>query len=237
MGVDHPGLQMTMSQLVRTIRRIARQTIQNASIGRAGIRVYDGGWIRIEDGGLQITGIASVSGRLEGSGTLDWTGPVNLKGAQSVTGPTTFTGKMTVNGAWELNGNGSIDGSVNITGPLNVLGIWKLTGNGDIIGDVDITGILRLMSDLLVKAGGRIVVEGGNQIVLEQSGGVARMGMGASEIRGGDGIGLYPNSGPSIISTAAGLRFAGLPTIDSATAGLPTNSLYIDSLGYVRRVT
>jgi hypothetical protein len=220
MGVDHPGLGMTMGELVRTIRRIARQTIQNASIGRAGIRVYDGGWIRIEDGGLSITGTGvvsgtfDVSGTLKGSGTFDWTGPMNLKGAQNVTGPTTFVGK------------------VDITGPLNVLGTWKLTGNGEIIGDVDLKGILRLLSDLLVKSGGRIVIEGADQIVLEQSGGVARMRMGASEIRGGDGIGLYPNSGPSIISTSAGLRIASLPTISGATP-----NVYMDAQGFLRRIT
>ncbi len=214
MGVDHPGLPFSMQDLIRTVRRIARQTIQNASIGRAGIRVYDGGWIRIEDGGLQVTGTASVSGTLTGSGTFDWTGPMNLKGAQNVTGPTTFVGK------------------VDITGPLDVLGTWKLTGNGEIIGDVDLKGILRLLSDLLVKAGGRIVIEGADQIVLEQSGGVARMRMGASEIRGGDGIGLYPNSGPSIISTSAGLRIASLPTISGATP-----NVYMDAQGFLRRIT
>lgn len=114
MGVDHPGRGMSMPDLIRTIRRIARQTIQNASIGRAGIRVYDGGWIRIEDGGLQVTGTATVTGRLEGSGTFDWTGPMNLKGAQSITGPTTFTGQMTVNGPWKMVGNGEITGNVKV---------------------------------------------------------------------------------------------------------------------------
>lgn len=112
MGVDHPGLQFTMADLVRTIRRVAKATIQNASIGRAGIRVYDGGWIRIEDGGLVVTGTARVTGRLEGSGTFDWTGPMNLKGAQTITGPTTFTGQMTVNGPWKMVGNGEITGNV-----------------------------------------------------------------------------------------------------------------------------
>lgn len=206
MGVDHPGLPQTIGDLIRLIKRIAKATLQNASIGRAGLRVYDGGWIRIEDGGLSVTGTADVSGYLNitgtltGTGTFDWSGPLN------------------------------------ITGALDVIGPWMLTGNGDIAGDVDITGILRLLSDLLVKAGGRIVVEGANQIVLEQSGGVARMRMGASEIRGGDGIGMYSDSGPSIISTSAGLRIFPLPTIDNASAGLPVNSLYIDGTGFIRRV-
>ncbi|MEJ6554022.1 hypothetical protein PQI51_03165 [Microbacterium esteraromaticum] len=229
MGVDHPGLKMTFPDLVRLMRKIARQTFQNSSIGRAGFRVYDGGWIRIEDGGLQVTGIASVSGRLEGSGTLDWTGPVNLKGAQSVTGPTTFTGKMTVNGAWEINGNGAIDGSVNITGPLNVLGVWDLTGNGDITGNVNLTG------DINVTGGGRIKA-GLVVINPSSSGGVIEFG--AGEIRGGDGIGLYPGSGPSIITSSAGVRIAYLPTIDSASAGgAVPGTVWCNAMGYLYRVT
>src|SRR5690606_34696415 len=73
MGVDHlgaTGLRQEIGSLKRDLRRVARATLQNGSIGRAGIRVYDGGWIRIEDGGLQVTGTASVTGTLEGSGTF-----------------------------------------------------------------------------------------------------------------------------------------------------------------------
>src|SRR5690606_13715497 len=128
---------------------------------RAGIRVYGGGWIRIEDGGLQVTGTASVCGRLEGSGTYDWTGPMNLQGAQSITGPTTFTGQMTVNGP------------------------WKFVGNGEITGNVDLKGVLRLLSDLIVKAGGQITIEGANPIVLKHEGGAAKVKVGSvGEISG-----------------------------------------------------
>jgi len=133
MGVNHlgsSGLEQRIAGLQRDLRRVARATLQNSSIGRAGLRVYDGGWIRIEDGGLQVTGTASVSGRLEGDGTFDWLGPVNLKGAQSVTGPSTFIGQMIVNGPWDLNGNGSITGDVAVKsgGEIRVQG-----AGGDVV--------------------------------------------------------------------------------------------------------
>lgn len=111
MGVDHPGLGITWERIKREIRRVAKATLQNASIGRAGIRVYDGGWIRIEGGGLSVTGSGvisgtlTVTGRLEGSGTLDWSGPTFLRGATSVEGNTTISGTLDVSGETTLNNN------------------------------------------------------------------------------------------------------------------------------------
>lgn len=202
MGVDHIGagqLRQELDRSARAQRRQARATLQNASIGRAGIRVYDGGWIRIEDGGLSVTGTQTVSGTLQGSGTFNWTGPMNLQGAQTITGPTTFTGQMTVNGPWKFVGNGEITGNVSLTGDLNV------TGSGRI------------------KAGNVTINP-------TSSGGVIEMGSG--EIRGGSGIGLYPGSGPSIITSSAGVRIAFLPTISGVTP-----NLYVDAQGFLYRIT
>jgi len=231
MGVDHPGLQQPIADWDRRMRRIARQTIQNASIGRAGIRVYDGGWIRIEDGGLQVTGTASVSGRLEGSGTFDWTGPMNLQGAQSITGPTTFTGKMTVNGAWDINGNGTIDGSVNITGPLDVLGAWDLTGNGDIAGNVNLTG------SMSVKSGGSITVQGGGgNVVLSSTYGEPRINLGGAQIDGGSSFTFQ--AGTNIVYFANGtIRIAGMPTrLQSQYPGSFPGAVVADTSGNLYRI-
>lgn len=202
-----------VERLARRVDRLeSGALLENSSITRGGMRIASNEGLRIEgsakvSGWLIVTGTARVTGRLEGSGTFDWTGPMNLQGAQTITGPTTFTGEMIVNGT------------------------WKLVGNGEITGNVDLKGILNLLRDLLVKTGGKIVIEGADQIVLEQSGGVARMRMGASEIRGGDGIGLYSNGGPDVISTSAGLRIANLPSVSGATP-----NVYIDAQGFLRRV-
>lgn len=220
MGVDHPGLGMTMGDLVRTIRRIARQTIQNASIGRAGIRVYDGGWIRIEDGGLQVTGTATVTGRLEGSGTFDWTGPMNLKGAQNVTGPTTFVGKVNING------------DVDINGPLNVLGVWKLTGNGDITGNVNLTG------NMAVKSGGSITVQGGGgNVTLSSTYGSPRINLGGAQIDGGSSSITFTAGSTTIYMQNGTIRIAGMPTRPSSDyPGSFTNAVVADSGGNLYRI-
>lgn len=173
MGVDHPGSGQEIQRLWREIRRIAKATIQNASIGRAGLRVYDGGWIRIEDGGLSVTGTATVSGRLEGSGTFDWTGPMNLKGAQSITGPTTFTGQMTVNGPWTFAGNGQITGNVGLTGDLNVTGGGRIKAGAVTINPSSGGGTIELGSSEIRGSGSGVgIFPGSGAAIITSEAGV-----------------------------------------------------------------
>ncbi|MGB3376558.1 MAG: hypothetical protein WBA87_15640 [Microbacterium sp.] len=111
-------MRQEIQRLWSALRKVSKATLQNGSIGRAGIRVYDGGWIRIEDGGLSVTGTQTVTGRLEGDGEFDWSGEMNI------TGP------------WDLNGNGDIAGSVNLTGSMAVKSGGSITvqgGGGNVV--------------------------------------------------------------------------------------------------------
>lgn len=221
MGVDHPGLPMSIADLMRQVRRVAKQTIQNASIGRAGIRVYDGGWIRIEGGGLAVTGTQTVSGRLEGSGVFDWTGPMNLKGAQSVTGPTTFTGQVNINGPWTFAGNGQITGNVGLTGDLNV------TAGGTIkAGNIEITPSA---NGGTIKVGGHsIYVNGAAMTLLHSSGSQVVLNNGGANIVAG---------GKSISLSSAGMSFSGLPTVASSLAGgAAVGTFWLNTSGQAHRV-
>lgn len=97
MGVHHLGRD-PQRDLIRVVKGLVRATLQNSSIGRAGLRVYDGGWIRIINGGLQVIGSAIIEGLLEitgqltGSGQFLWTGPWELRGAGKITGNVTVEG-------------------------------------------------------------------------------------------------------------------------------------------------
>lgn len=104
MGVDHPGLGMSLGELMRMVRREAIAALQNSSIGRAGLRIYDGGVLLIEDGGLSVTGTANVSGTLTGSGSLTWTGPSLFQGTVNVTGNSAFGGTLSILGATTIGG-------------------------------------------------------------------------------------------------------------------------------------
>ncbi|MDR6868444.1 hypothetical protein J2Y69_003060 [Microbacterium resistens] len=161
MGVNHLGVPLSYEDLMRMVREIATSTIQNAAIGRAGLTVYGGGWITIENGGLSVTGQASVSGSLIGSGTFLWTGPVNIagntyvSGTLNVVGPTAFGNTVTITGATTIGGTTTIAGATTISGAtlLNAdltVGSGRIlcgavtisqTGGGQVsVGNVSITG-------------------------------------------------------------------------------------------------
>lgn len=241
MGVDHlgdAGLRQEVAKLRAEVRALATATLQNSAIGRAGLRVYDGGWVRIEDGGLSVTGTASVSGTLTGSGLFDWTGPVNLKGAQSVTGPTTFTGQLTVVGPWSLDGNGLISGDVDITGDVDVSGSMSITGDVDLSGDMDVVG------------GGRIRA---GQIVIDPStsGGQVQIGSHRLYVNGAV-LTLLHSSGAQVVLNNSGASLTypgGVLTVDSGGVYASLNTISLSSApsgafvgavvsvgGYLRRV-
>ena len=215
MGVDHPGLQFTMADLVRTIRRIAKQTIQNASIGRAGIRVYDGGWIRIEDGGLSVTGSAVVSGylditgRLQGSGEFAWSGPMEITGAMEVTGP------LTVDGSWDLNGDGEIRGNVTV-----------LAG-----------GRIKVGNMIIDPAGGGSVSFPGGAVVDADPGGGVRMTQGTNRVYVGAALVSLQYGTRTIAISSSGQRMSGMPTTPSSLAGgASPGSVWSDTSGKLYRV-
>lgn len=215
MGVDHPGLPMTMADLIRTIRRIAKATIQNASIGRAGIRVYDGGWIRIEDGGLSVTGTADVSGYLNISGKLTGTGEFAWSGPLKLTGATTVTGPLTVDGSWDLNGNGEIRGNVTVLG-----GGLIRAGNIEISPSVN-GGAIKVGDHTIYVNGAVLTVlhSGGAQLVLNNGG---------ASLLGG---------GKSFAVQATGVSIGGLPTISRGSANNATiGTVYCNSSGQLFRV-
>lgn len=70
--------------------------LQNASIGANGLRVYDGGMITIENGGLRVTGTAEIIGRLFASGQVVLVGEVVISGPLDVSGDADVSGVMTV---------------------------------------------------------------------------------------------------------------------------------------------
>ncbi len=120
----------------------------NESVLVQGSGKVEGWWI--------VTGTQRVTGRLEGSGTLDWTGPWFLRGPGSITGDLTGTGNLVWSGPWELRGTGKITGNTTGSGTLIWTGPWDLRGNGLIKGNVDITGALDVKNRLTIGTSGYI---------------------------------------------------------------------------------
>lgn len=200
MGVDHPGTGQEIQRLWREIRRVAKATIQNASIGRAGLRVYDGGWIRIEGGGLAVTGTETVSGTLtvtgtlNGNGNIDWTGPTILRGTVNVTGNMATSGSLTIAGPMVVNDT------------LNVTGNSAFGGTLNILGATTIGGAVTLNNDLTLGTG-RIVV---GPLVIDKAG-----GYGARVYSGGT---LLLDGGTNVVVGAPLQALSGIASVGNITA-------------------
>ncbi|KQR88745.1 polymer-forming cytoskeletal protein [Microbacterium sp. Leaf179] len=105
--------------------------LQSASIGSGGIRVYNGGYIKIENGGLEVSGYAQISGALRGDGTIDWTGDVDFSG------PVEITGTLDVTAETRLRGDTTIEGRTRLLSELEVEG--KISA-GDMTMDPGVSG-------------------------------------------------------------------------------------------------
>lgn len=150
MGVDHLGLQISMDQLLRMVRREAIATMQHAAFGRGGLRVYGGGFITIENGGLDVEGTATVAGVLTGNGTFDWWGPSILRGTVNVTGSMYTSGEMGISGALTVAGSTLLNGAATLNNNLTlgtgriVVGNLVIQKAGGFSGQLLSSGILYL---------------------------------------------------------------------------------------------
>lgn len=173
--------------------------LNRAAIGREGLEVYDGGWIRILNGGLQVIGTATISGTLAVTGQANFSGQVGISGPLNVTGTTTIggntniTGELNVTGPTTLDGITDIGGDTTITGILSVEGDTEISGNLDITGDTTISGTLgiegitTLKNDLNVVAGGRVVV---GQVEIDPSSDGGSIGFAGAGITNGGAVGF-----------------------------------------------
>lgn len=156
MAVQHfgaPGQKQEIERLWREIKRVAKATMQNGAIGNAGLRVYDGGWITIENGGLDVEGTASVSGLLTGNGTFDWWGPWFMRGNGQIIGSVAISGAVTLNSTLTVSSGQIRAGDVTVTP----------TGGGRVqVGAMQIDGA----STGTIRSSGAVTVEGGGSTSL-----------------------------------------------------------------------
>ncbi len=231
MAVHHPGLQMEITDLLRLVRQEALATIQNAAVGSAGIRVYDGGWILIEGGGLSVTGTANVSGtltvtgKLNGDGTLDWTGIWKMSGPGTVTGDVTVTGSMRVTGDMKIEKTLDVTASTRLRGKTTVEDDLTVTSGGSVkVGDMTIE---------TVGASGR--VRFGNSAQVYASGSEVRVSMGTGDVTVSNSSARVQYGGVAVEITGSGIRMSpiGIPTVTGT--GLPSGTLILGSGGYIKQ--
>lgn len=236
--------------LIRRIERLERASpTNNAAIGRGGIEVYDGGVITISNGGLNVTGTASVLGTLIASGIINFTGTVTVSGPMSVSGVMTVTNNIVVSTGGKITA-GSIelkpDGSAKF-GTMTISPAGKITsGSAEINADgsvkfgnftIDTAGKVTLANDLTVTTGkiiaggvtidpsylsGSVKFSNGSSVAATPNGAqMVKSGGGAVTVSSGQADIGVPGGG-AVIVTSAGVTLNGLPT----TASKP--NLYMD---------
>lgn len=186
--------------------------LQSASIGSGGIRVYGGGVIKIENGGLDITGEAVISGALRGDGTIDWTGDVDFSG------PVEITGTLDVTAETRLRGDTTIEGRTRLLSELEVEG--KISA-GDMTMDPEVSGGALTFANgaQVFTDADTIQVFKGNAVV-QVSGSYARIQYGGNVVQiDANGIRMSPGA-------VAPLPNTGLPM---------ANILLLGEGGYLRK--
>lgn len=196
------------------VRREALAALQNSSIGRAGLRFYDGGKALFQGGGgveIQDTGYIIINGSLTGLGEFNWEGTFVQTGQSTFTGPTTFTG--TIN----ATGNTAWSGTMSIVGDIVILPGGRLVV-GNMIIDPANGGSVQYPGGAVVRGGtgGGVVVEQGaySATVTSSAAFVGRSGVGF----------LVNNNGISIQGALDG----------SPGNGTPQGVYYRDGLGMLR---
>ncbi|PRB78236.1 hypothetical protein CQ012_02275 [Arthrobacter sp. MYb214] len=215
-----------LKSIPKQIRAQRYATPQNGSaIGRKGLRVYDGGWIRIENGGLEVTGTAFITGRLISNGENIFNGTTEMNG------PTTVAGDFEIVAGGQFKAGDSIinpDGSAQFGGldisPDGTLeaGQFKLNPDGSAdfgtLG-IDADGVLTVRNDVNVEEGGEINV--GTNMTLTPS---------------ADGGSISFQDGSRVTSVAGTVQVKSSASGIGFTAGLNTASIGAGPTGAIMAV-
>ncbi|MFV9424938.1 hypothetical protein [Microbacterium sp. S1037] len=202
-----------------------KNDLQHAAIGRGGITVYGGGVITIENGGLNVTGYAQITGELRGDGTLIWTGPWAFTGAGEITGNVDLTGNLDVVDDGNITiGNILIeDGKIYVGTGASQIVIDGATGKitaGNMSMDPTVSG------GALTFANGAQVFTDDNTVQLYKGNSVIQVSNAYARLQNGGNV-IEVNDGRARISSGA---------IEPADPGEDVAALGISSGGWLRRL-
>jgi len=249
MGLIDNLSQSQIGEIFRRLRALENASPMNSgAVGEGGFEVYNGGVITISNGGLNVTGTATITGTLQADGTIAFTGTLTQSGPSTFTGTTNLNGPTNINGATTIAGNVTSTGTFTNNGPTNLNGATKTTGT------LSVEGVTTLKNDLnvttgKVKAGnvtidpsylsGSVKFANGTNLastpngaqMTEPGGGVVAVGAGQATLTSTVGGGGYviantlsstlgTSGGASVSTYAGGVQVFGLPTKSGVTANI-----------------
>jgi hypothetical protein len=192
--------------------------LQSASITKGRVRVGGTAVLLVDSqGGL------TVAGRLNGDGTISWTGVAGFGGALNLTGTYTGVGVFNQNGPWNLTGAGGITADVNSTGNWTQTGVYTLSNGGKFV----IAGALPMTIGVVggrpgISFPGGLLSSAADRITMEN--GQALLGAAAASA-----VLLFGANG--VLANATGVNVA-----TTATTTSPAN-VFITTGGYLQRVS
>jgi len=227
-----------LADILRRLRVLETASpLQNASIGSNGLRVYDGGVITIQNGGLNVTGTATITGTLQADGTITFTGTFNQSGPTTFTGDTKLNGPTHINGATDITGTTTVTGDMTSTGTFTNNGPTNLNGATKTTGTLSVEGVTTLKNDLNVTTGkivaGAVTVDPSylsGSVKFSNGTYIAATPNGAQMVKTGGGGAVTVSSSQADIGAGAGAVIANNSGV--TLLGLPTTALkpnlYID---------
>ncbi|MGV2950891.1 hypothetical protein ACNPM8_01745 [Glutamicibacter sp. AGC46] len=151
-----------IKDILRRLYRLERQSmLAHSAIGREGLEVYDGGWIKILNGGLEVIGSAYITGRLISNGENIFNGTTEMNGPTTVAGDFEIvSGGLFKSGTVEIRPDGSAD-----FGTLNIESDGTLNVNNDV--NVMENGIINVGTNMKLTPsddGGAMVFQDGSKV-------------------------------------------------------------------------
>jgi len=251
MGLIDNLSQSQIGEIFRRLRALENASPMNSgAVGEGGFEVYNGGVITISNGGLNVTGTATILGTLIASGVINFTGVVTISGPLTVSGLTTVTnnlvvasgGKITA-GTIELNPDGSAK-----FGTMTISPTGKITtGTAEINPDgsakfgstnIDTSGRVKVGSSMTLDptvSSGALVFSNGAQVFTDattvqmfKGGSVVQIDSSSAKLQATGG---YINVDSGGVRVDGPLRNSSAPVISSVTA-----NVYMDASGNIKRI-
>jgi len=252
MGLINNPNQSDIPDILRRLRALENAApMNNGAVGRGGFEVYDGGVITISNGGLSVTGTATILGTLIASGIINFTGVVTISGPLTVSGLTTVTnnlvvasgGKITA-GTIELNPDGSAK-----FGTMTISPTGKITtGTAEINPDgsakfgntnIDTAGRVKVGSSMTLDptvSSGALVFSNGAQVFTDAT--TVQMFKGGSVVQIDSSSAKLQATGGYVNVDSAGVRLDGpLRNSSPSTITGVSPNLYMDGNGNIKKIT
>ncbi|BFM23501.1 hypothetical protein [Microbacterium sp. che218] len=205
MATRNPNDSPLEARVAALEQLLQNNPLRAASVERGMLEFYDKSMLLIRDSNLRVVGIAYVEGRLEGEGTLSWSGPALLDGPVEITDTLQVLAATTIEGLMRLLSELQVEGKIT-AGNLTI----EPGAGGGQIGFGDGRSINASTGFLGIYDGERFVVFNSSGVTIYAGGSRITVGaagielVGVKTIRQADVPGSFP--GAAVIDTGGMLR-------------------------------